>query len=75
MELHHIQFGYRRCVINWCNLWADHRGFHFLTLCSEQYFVLEYQMLLPVKAKEHGFHFKYPFVKDAFRDIISSGST
>ncbi|PKU64466.1 hypothetical protein MA16_Dca008389 [Dendrobium catenatum] len=43
--------------------------------CKGATIVLEGQKLLPVKAKEHGFHFKYPFVKDAFRDIISSGST
>ncbi|KAI0503916.1 hypothetical protein KFK09_014862 [Dendrobium nobile] len=43
--------------------------------CKGATIVLEGQKLLPVKAKEHGFHFKYPFVKDALRDIISSGST
>ncbi|XP_020703592.1 epimerase family protein SDR39U1 homolog, chloroplastic isoform X1 [Dendrobium catenatum] len=37
--------------------------------------VLEGQKVLPVKAKKLGFTFKYPFVKDALRDIISSGST
>ncbi|PKA66328.1 hypothetical protein AXF42_Ash007025 [Apostasia shenzhenica] len=34
--------------------------------------VLEGQKVLPVRAKELGFKFKYPFVKDALREIISS---
>ncbi|XP_020571818.1 epimerase family protein SDR39U1 homolog, chloroplastic isoform X2 [Phalaenopsis equestris] len=37
--------------------------------------VLEGQKVIPVKARELGFKFKYPFVKDALRDIVSSGST
>ncbi|KAK8950818.1 hypothetical protein KSP39_PZI004449 [Platanthera zijinensis] len=36
--------------------------------------VLEGKKVLPVKAKELGFTYKYPFVKDALRDIVSSGS-
>ncbi|XP_020241978.1 epimerase family protein SDR39U1 homolog, chloroplastic isoform X2 [Asparagus officinalis] len=36
--------------------------------------VLDGQKVLPVKAKELGFSFKYPFVRDALKAIISSGN-
>lgn len=36
--------------------------------------VLEGQKVLPLKAKELGFSFKYPYIRDALKAIISSGS-
>lgn len=36
--------------------------------------VLEGQKVLPVKAKELGFSFKYPYIRDALKAIVSPGS-
>lgn len=35
--------------------------------------VLEGQKVLPTRAKELGFSFRYPYVKDALKSILSSG--
>ena len=34
--------------------------------------VLEGQKVLPVRAKELGFMFKYPYIRDALKSILSS---
>ncbi|KAJ6927316.1 hypothetical protein NC651_011396 [Populus alba x Populus x berolinensis] len=78
MEMHQILFDWLRCVNDWEMVWAGRRGFlqppdfDLKAVIGEGGIgYLDGQRVLPARAKELGFQFKYPRVKDALKTILS----